>query len=160
MATRLKKLGALTAAGVLLCGLVATYEGLRTKAYLDPVGIPTICYGETYGVRLGQIKTRQECDEMLLGSLAKHEAGMRKCMDDPDGLAIEPYIAFLDFSYNVGVGAFCQSTLLRYLNHGDIEDACKELLKWTKAKVAGKMITLNGLVKRRQAEYELCMKGV
>ena len=44
---------------------MAGAEGLRTVAYKDPVGIPTACFGETQGVRLGQTYTVEECRQML-----------------------------------------------------------------------------------------------
>lgn len=59
-----KKKGA-GAAIVLALPMVAHYEGLRTKAYLDAVGVPTICWGETENVKLGDVKTKEECDKML-----------------------------------------------------------------------------------------------
>jgi lysozyme len=62
------------------------------------------------------------------------------------------YDAYLDFTYNVGIGNFCHSTLNKKLNAGDYIGACKELLKWDK--VNGK--ALPGLTKRRQEEYEKC----
>ena len=39
------------------------------------------------------------------------------------------YDAFISFSYNVGSGAFCRSTLVRRLNDGDYQGACTELLR-------------------------------
>jgi lysozyme len=53
--SKLKAIGAITGALALGTSLVAGFEGLRTRAYLDPVGIPTICYGHTNGVMLGMI---------------------------------------------------------------------------------------------------------
>ena len=44
--------------------VVGGFEGLRQSAYLDPVSIPTICYGETRGVKLGDTRTKAECDAM------------------------------------------------------------------------------------------------
>ena len=45
--------------------LVGSFEGLRHVAYLDPVGIPTACYGHTAGVELGQTYTTAQCEELL-----------------------------------------------------------------------------------------------
>jgi lysozyme len=56
--------------------------------------------------------------------------------------------ALVSFSFNVGVGAFTGSTLLKKLNAGSYDDVPGELMKWTKG--GGK--TLQGLVNRRQGK--------
>lgn len=149
--SRLKKGSAIAA---VCCALVGGFEGLRQVAYLDPVGIPTACFGETKGIKLGMRFTRQECEGMLIESLIAHERGMMACtkVDLPD----DRYVALLSFTYNVGVGNYCGSTLVKKLNAGDVRGACDQLMRWTRAKG----IELPGLVKRRAAERELCLKGV
>jgi lysozyme len=153
MASRLAKNTIL--AGVLV-SLVGGFEGLRTVAYLDPVGIPTVCFGETKGVKLGDRYTKEECKDMLKESLVEHERGMRKCLGRPDDIPDLTYGAFLSFTYNVGVGAFCKSTMVRKANAGDLVGACNELPRWTKAKG----ITLPGLVTRREEEKQMCLAGL
>ena len=149
--SRLKTGAAITA---LLVPLVGGFEGLRLYAYKDPVGIPTICFGETKGVRMGMTKTRSECEAMLLHSLRMHESGMRDCLKQPDSLPDETYGALVSFTYNVGVGAFCRSTLARKANAGDLVGACNQLPRWNKA--GG--IPLPGLTRRRAEERELCLR--
>lgn len=153
MASRLARNTVL--AGVLV-SLVGGFEGLRTVAYLDPVGIPTVCFGETKGVKLGDRYTKEECKDMLKESLVEHERGMRKCLGRPDDIPDLTYGAFLSFTYNVGVGAFCKSTMARKANAGDLVGACNELPRWTKAKG----ITLPGLVTRREEEKKMCLDGL
>ncbi len=153
MASRLKKGSAVAAAAI---ALVSTFEGLRTVAYRDPIGIPTVCFGETRGVKMGDSYTKQQCKDMLGDSLVEYEQGMRACMKEPDKVPNGAYVSFLSFSYNVGTKAFCNSTLARKMNAGDIKGACNELPKWDKA--AG--IRLPGLTKRRTAERALCLDGV
>lgn len=153
MASRLKRNSALAAAVV---ALVGGFEGLRNYAYRDPVGIPTICFGETRGVRMGDYKSTAECKAMLGDRLVEFETGMVKCLKAPDKVPDPAYAAFLSFSYNVGTAAFCRSTLVRKVNAGDLRGGCDELLKWDKA--AG--IRLPGLTKRRQQERALCLQGV
>lgn len=148
--SRLKKGAAITA---VLVTLVGGFEGLRLTAYRDPVGIPTICFGETKDVKMGQKHTRAECEAMLVDSLIEHEKGMLKCLTVK--VHDDTYAAFLSFTYNVGVGAFCKSTLAKKANAGDIRGACNELLKWDKAKG----VRLPGLTKRRHQERALCLKG-
>ena len=138
-----------------LCvSLVGGFEGLRTVAYSDPVGIPTICFGETRDVHLGEHKTSAECGAMLVSRLAEFEAGMAQCLKPqvPD----KTYAALLSFTYNVGTAAFCGSTLVKKANAGDLIGACNELPKWNRA--AG--IALAGLTARRGEERVLCLEGL
>ena len=151
--SRLKKGAAIT--GVIVT-LVGGFEGLRTVAYRDPIGIPTICFGETKGVRMGQTATVEECRGMLTESLVEHERGMASCLRNPDTIPDKTYGAFLSFTYNVGTGAFCKSTLAKLANAGNLRGACDQLLRWTRA--GG--IVLPGLKKRRAAERELCLEGL
>lgn len=143
------------AAWITICvACVGSAEGLRTVAYRDPVGIPTICFGETKGVRLGDKATVDECKGMLGSRVEEFGRGVDACVKVP--LPDTRKAAFVSFSYNVGTQAFCSSTLVRKLNAGDTVGACDELLRWTKAKG----ITLPGLVKRREQERAMCMAGV
>lgn len=151
--SRVKKGGALAASVV---ALVSGFEGLRTYAYRDPVGIPTICFGETRGVKMGDHKTPAECRDMLISRLAEFETGMRKCLASPDTIPDNAYAAFLSASYNIGTGAFCKSSIARKANAGDIRGACDALLAWDKA--GG--FRLPGLTKRRAKERELCLRGI
>ncbi len=73
-------------AGAAAIALVGMWEGLRLTAYRDIVGVPTVCYGETLGVKIGDKHTKVECDAMLLASLQKHEAGTLQCRKNPDGI--------------------------------------------------------------------------
>jgi lysozyme len=151
--TRLGKGGALLAVAV---ALVGGFEGLRLSAYPDGGGVPTICYGSTRGVRLGQVETKAGCDARFVADLVEHEAGMRACLRDPDGLPDPVYLAALSFAYNVGTGAACASTLFRHLNAGDLRAACDQLPRWVRDN--GRVI--QGLVKRRLSERALCLTGV
>ena len=93
---------------------------------------------------------------MLGAGLKDFEKGMRRCLKSPDKIPDKTYVAFLSFSYNVGIGAFCRSTLVRKANSGDLRGACKELLKWVNA--GGKRI--RGLVNRRKDELRICLSGL
>lgn len=144
------------AIGAALVTLVAGLEGLRTAAYLDPVGIPTICFGSTRGVQLGDEKTIAECKRLLKHELIEHESGMRRCLREPDALPDGAYVAFTSFTFNVGVENFCRSSLARKANAGDVAGACDELMRWTRAKG----IELPGLKRRRAAERKFCIEGI
>lgn len=133
---------------------VSGFEGLRTAAYSDPVGIPTICFGETKGVRLGQRATVDECKGMLADSLEIANRGVDSCVRTylPDTRRA----ALVSMTYNIGVGNFCGSTLVRKLNAGDTRGACDEMSRWNRAKG----IVLPGLTKRREAERQMCLQGL
>lgn len=135
-----------------IAGMLVTYfEGRSLIAYLDPVGIPTICEGVTQGVQLGDTATPQECDEKLEKELRAHAAFVDDLVKVP--LKTNEYAAYVSFVYNVGGTNFKNSTLLKKLNAGDHVGACKELPRWVYA--GGKK--LRGLERRRQAEMELCL---
>lgn len=133
---------------------VSGFEGLRQTAYLDPVGIPTICFGETAGVKMGQRRTLDECKAMLADSLEIANKAIERCTRVP--LPAERQAALVSFAYNVGGGAYCSSTLVRKLNAGDTRGACNELSRWTRARG----IELPGLVRRRAEERAMCLKGL
>lgn len=128
---------------------VAGFEGLRTYAYRDAVNIPTICYGETLGVQMGDKKTEADCKTMLASRLQEFNRGVDRCVHVPMSEARRA--AVVSFTYNVGVGALCKSTFAKRLNANDPK-ACDELLKWDKA--GGRKLA--GLTRRRAAERTLC----
>lgn len=143
--------GALAAAVI----LAASFEGLHHTTYLDPPGIPTICYGHAAkDVHLGQKANDEECIRFLKEDLLHANAIIDRYVKV--SLTQERRAALLDFIFNIGEGNFARSTLLKKLNSGDNEGACGELKRWTKS--GG--IILHGLEKRREAEYNLCIEGI
>lgn len=133
---------------------VAQWEGLRTQAYQDVIGVWTVCFGETKGVSPGDVYTVAECEGMLDKELRGYAVALGKCLKAPlpEGAAV----AFLSWSYNVGTGAACRSTLVRKANAGDLFGACDELLRWNRA--GGRVV--RGLVNRRKAEHGLCIDAL
>jgi lysozyme len=140
----------------LAIAVVGGFEGLKTVAYRDIVGVPTVCFGETRGVDMGDRYTVEQCQVMLGDGLKEFEQGMTACLDHPERIPDKSYVAFLSATYNIGVKAFCGSSMRRLIDAGDIRGACDALLKWTKA--GGK--TIPGLVRRRNEERALCLDGV
>ncbi|PSJ60991.1 lysozyme [Mesorhizobium soli] len=136
--------------------LVGSWEGLRTVAYRDVVGIPTVCFGETRGVKMGDRYTVDECKAMLGDALVEFETGMRRCLKAPDAIPAKSYVAFLSLSYNIGTTAFCGSTVVRRANAGDIRGACDAISAWNRA--GGRVV--QGLVNRRAEERRICLEGV
>lgn len=141
-------------AGVI--ALIGAWEGVRTVAYPDIIGVPTVCFGETRGVKMGDKYTIAECKEMLGDAVIEFEMGMRKCLKNPDSIPPKTYTAFLSTTYNIGVGAFCGSSMARKLNAGDYSGACASILLWNKA--GGRVV--KGLVNRRKEENQICIAGL
>ena len=141
----------LTGALTVAAGFIGYFEGRSLFAYLDPVGIPTICEGVTRGVKLGDARTPEQCDAALAEEVRRHAAVVDKYVHVP--MSPNTYAAVVSFVYNVGEGSFRGSTLLRKLNAGDRVGACNEMPKWVYAK--GRK--LGGLVRRREVERQLCL---
>lgn len=142
------------------------YEGEIRQTYVDPVGVLTACVGSTNDVKLGQIYSEQECTELFLKDLRTAEAAVNRCTPlVPE--ATKP--ALISFTFNVGSGAYCSSTLAKLANAGDMIGACKQLYRWVyitkrvKDPKTGKEVkvpvVLPGLVTRRRMEAELCLAG-
>lgn len=147
-----QKLAAQIGAGAaaLAAAVVMQHEGLRLHAYRDPVGVLTACWGHTGAdVQPGQRYTRAQCHALLEADLARHAEALA-CIRQP--LTDGQKAAFVSFAYNVGPRAFCESTLARKANAGDLPGACAELSKWVYAKGQ----RLPGLVARRAAERAMC----
>lgn len=151
--SRLKQGGALAAGAI---ALIASWEGVRTVAYRDVVGVPTVCFGETRGVKMGDSYSMDECRVMLGDGIREFEQGIRKCLKDPDKLPDGVYIAFLSVSWNIGQKGFCGSSMARKANAGDIRGACDALLAWNKA--GGRV--LKGLANRRADERRICLSSI
>lgn len=174
---RLIALGASSVIAITGGLLVAPFEGKSNKAYLDMVGIPTVCFGETKGVKLGDYRSDEHCEASLASELTIYNEGMKKNVRVP--LTDYEEIAYTSFVWNVGLGAWNSSTLLKKLNAGDREGACKQILVWNKAtfdkrgaekqRASGEVCTakssqpgkysctVKGLTNRRVAEYQVCM---
>lgn len=129
--------------------LIKQFEGCRLKAYRCPAGVLTIGYGHTQGVYDGQIITNSQANDYLRSDIAKFE----KSVNDLVKVKVTQnmFDALVSFTYNLGAGALKNSTLLKYLNCEDYEEASLEFGKWNKA--GGKV--LSGLVKRRSLEKKL-----
>jgi lysozyme len=146
------QVAALSLSATALVGL-ATHEGYVEKAYQDIVGVWTIGFGTTEGVRPGQTIDPVKALQRALTDAQKFEGALKECVHVP--LHQHEYDAYLSLAYNIGPRAFCTSTLVRRLNAGDYPGACKEILRWNRA--GGQVV--RGLVNRREQEYSLCMGG-
>jgi GH24 family phage-related lysozyme (muramidase) len=138
---------------------IAKEEGKRNKAYLDAVNVPTICFGSTRGVRLGMVKTDQECTDLLRIEVAEHRAGLHRYFVPATIFVRLPPTrdaAYTSIAFNVGVAGIGKSTATRRLNAGDIAGGCQALTWFDKT---GHRV-LRGLFERRKREKALCMIGM
>lgn len=157
MATSNQRKGAAVA---IATAIAVPAEGLRQWAYYDPPGILTVCRGHTGpGIAKDHKYSLVECDAFMT-------ADMRNAVDQVDmchpGLPVEVLAAFSDATFNLGQKIACDaknSTAARYLYKGQLIEACNQLPRWGKANVAGVMVELPGLAKRRAEEREICLKG-
>ncbi len=133
--------------------LIKEFEGLRLKAYKDIVGVPTIGYGSTHGVTMGDEITEEEAEILLLEDLREYEDCVNQYVTVP--ITQEEFDALVSFAYNLGCGALRGSTLLRLLNAGNKEAAAQQFKRWNKA--GG--VEVAGLTRRRVAEANLFMEA-
>ena len=146
-----RAVASLTLSAAALVGIVMS-ESYTDRAVIPvPGDVPTIGFGTTEGVKLGDKITPPVALKRALADVQKFEGALRACVTAP--LSQGEYDAYLQLSYNIGSGAFCRSTLVRKLNAGDYAGACQQILVWDKFK--GK--PLRGLTFRREREYQECM---
>lgn len=140
--------------------LIKTFEGLRLKPYLCPAGVPTIGYGATRYPRGRAVSlqdkpiTEEEAENMLIFDAQRYAMEAIKLSpvlahDD------EKLCAIADFIYNLGATRYKASTLRRRVNDEDWHGACEQLRKW----IWGGGKKLSGLVRRREAEIALILRG-
>ncbi|HGJ5883869.1 lysozyme [Arsenophonus sp.] len=135
----------------LASSMITHFEGLRLKPYFDGGGVLSVCYGHTGNdIARNLAYTKAECDKWL----------------DDDLKAVKRYVdplikvnmntltqaAIYSFAYNVGVGNFTKSTLLKKLNANDRKGACNEMKRWVY--VDGRK--WKGLMNRREIENVIC----
>jgi lysozyme len=135
--------------------LIKKHEGLRLKPYLCPAKKATIGYGNTYyedgtAVKITDEAITLERAENLLSTMVDKFAKQVS-----SSLAVNvsqnQFDALVSFAYNIGIGNFTTSTLLKKTNKSDFNGAANEFKRWNKS--GG--IVLSGLVKRREEEEKL-----
>lgn len=150
--------GALGAIAVAAALLAAPFEGTRFIPYVDPPGVLTVCTGHTGpDVVAGRRYTVDECKALLAADMLTAVNAVESCQP---GLPDQVLLAFSDAAYNVGPRIACdpaQSRAASLLRQQRYAEACRELPRWDKARVAGVLVSLPGLAKRRAAEMELCL---
>lgn len=149
-----------TAVILLSTTFLMPWEGKRNHAYLDTIAKPhvwTVCYGETdpkYAYK-GAYYTDSQCRDMLLKRVEQFYRDMAK-VARVDVIPVSVQASMLELLYNIGNGQFNGSTILRLANEGQYKEACAQLDRWVKA--GG--VTIRGLVNRRNASEEMCLRDL
>lgn len=138
--------------------LITAFEGRVLHIYPDPVthATPwTYCDGETTTTpQWGHVFTNAECDAITVAEVKTLDAKVTACVGRP--LPDKVRAAFDSLAWNIGVGAFCGSTVVKKAKAGDLAGACGAMLAWDHA--GGHVIP--GLTVRRNEEYAYCLDGV
>lgn len=153
---------------ILAVDLIKKWEGLRLRAYVDMVGVVTVCYGETrykgQPIKLGMVFTAAECEAMLLQRVT-HDYFL-PLIDKVNGMSMAPpsvQAALVSLGYNVGIRAAGNSSTARDITRNDYDQACVDLGKFVNA--GG--VFVQGLSNRRgmgdpgrAGEGEICKSGL
>lgn len=144
-------------AAALLLVIVPRHEGEVLTTYVDPVGVATVCYGDTDPAMAipGATYSRAECLQSLERQLIAHA---KPVLDAVPEVVASPEMtaAFVSLAYNIGASAFKKSTVVRRFKIGDYDGACAAIEMWRYA--GGK--EMPGMVVRRADERALCERGI
>lgn len=133
------------------CGkeFIKSFEGCRLRAYDDGVGVWTIGYGRTTNVQRGDIITQEQADEWFEEEIDQFANKVQALL--LHDVSQNEFDALVSLAYNIGVGAFSRSTLLKRLNEKNYLQAAAQFDVWNK----GGGQVMRGLVRRRAAERRI-----
>ena len=130
--------------------ILKEFEGLRLEAYRCSAGVPTIGYGWTSGVKMGDVWTREKAEHMLIEGVKPYEKAVQEAIGDAK-TSQNQYDAMVSLCYNIGPGNFKKSSVAKLHKEGKYAQAAAAFMMWVKA--GGKII--GGLIKRRNKEKAL-----
>jgi lysozyme len=128
---------------------ITNNEGLRLQAYRDGGGVPTIGYGHTKGVKMGDVCTKEQALAYLHDDTKEAVSAVNDLVKIP--ITQDQFDALVDFVFNIGRPQFASSTLLRVLNSGDYFAASKQFARWKYDN--GKEVA--GLIARRKRTADM-----
>lgn len=153
------------AALVIALGL-AGFEGTKQVPYRDNLapGRPwTVCSGITGpDVAPGRRYSILECRELEQRHIARMAERMGQCKPTAE-LSVYEWVAWGDFTYNLGEGKWCGSTALKLINRGQNRAACEQIPRWKFSDGKDCSIAANGcsgLITRRAWQRATCLKGL
>ena len=133
--------------------LVKSFEGLRRRSEPLPGGGWIVGYGHTRSARQGVEVTEREAEYLLRYDLREVEKMVRNSIHAP--LNQNEFDAIISFAWNIGRDSFHSSDVLKYINAGEMIAAAESFSAWRKARVDGRSIVVDALVRRRAAEKNL-----
>lgn len=132
--------------------LIKKFEGCRLTAYQDSIGIWTIGYGHTSGVKSGQTITQSQADAYLKEDCSSAEKSVNS-YNNKYNWNQNQFDALVSFTFNCGSG-----NLKTLLQNGTRTVAQISAMITAYNKAGG--VVLQGLVNRRTAEKELFDKPI
>lgn len=134
--------------------LLIKLEGLRLKSYVCPAGKLTVGIGHTGpDVKPGMVITEDDAYRLLDSDLKTTYDAIEKLVKVK--LNDNQYAALVIFVFNIGIGAFKASSLLRFLNAGMYDAVPEQMKRWNKITEGGEKVISMGLTNRRKQEIEL-----
>ena len=140
--------------------IIISSEGCKLKPYLDPKGIPTIGYGTTIYPNGAKVKmtdkqiTKEQAYDYLIYNAEKAEKEILQYVKKD--LNENQISALVSFVYNIGIGNFSTSTILKLINKNPNDENIKnKFMKWIKITIDGKKVISNGQIIRRMKESKL-----
>ncbi len=139
--------------------IIKRWEGFRPEAYLDPVGIPTIGYGtirypDGRRVKLGERISEAQAEAFLKFETDETVEQLNEILKSVK-VNQNQFDALVSLCYNIGLGGFRESTILKELRNDDFAAAAAAFMRWNKGTVNGVKKVLPGLTKRRADERAL-----
>lgn len=129
--------------------IIKFYESLRLKTYLDTGKVATIGFGHTGPeVKLGMVISKEKAIEIFDKDISKFQEGVKKLIKSKATTTQNQFSAMVSLAFNIGLGAFSRSSVLRFHNQGQYEKAANSFVLFIKDN--GEV--LKGLVKRRKSE--------
>jgi lysozyme len=154
------------AAAAMLLSITPYFEGTVHRGYVDPAGIVTACTGHTLTAQLRRTYTDAECAELLAKDLVSHARPVMACVRVP--MAPHTTAAVVDLAFNIGPAAVCNSSVVRLINAGQLQQGCAAIRRFVFVRLGGPSQPLRdcrapeyarrcgGIVTRRDAQAELC----
>lgn len=139
--------------------LIKKFEGLKLESYLCPASIPTIGFGSTMWPDGKKVKLGEKIDIAKAEKLLEWELKNKSIVLHGLKLNQNQADSILSFVYNIGIGAFNNSTMLKKIKADPNDPAIRnEFMRWVKGTKNGKKVVIDGLVNRRKAEADLYFK--
>jgi|SRR5690606_22169151 len=132
-------------------------EGIRLKAYLDSVGVPTIGVGSTYykdgtKVKLGDVITEKEAYELFSEIVKRYEKAVNEAINVK--INQNQFDALVSICYNIGISAFKSSTLVKRINNKASEEDIRSAFRMWKY-AGGKPILLNRRIRESDLYFSI-----